>query len=409
MFYSLLKNVYVVYGVVKSCIYDFNNSKLYHINNTLSEVLRNVINGDIKVVDTKSELLSLLASFEELRLIEKVAELRQNNISEICNNNISCHFAWIEITNKCNMKCLHCYNELESKRDFKIMSLDNYKLVVNSLLKAKIQRIQIIGGEPFFNGVMLKNMLDYTVGKFDFIEIFTNGTLISDDWFKYLADNEIHIALSVYSYEPCIHDKVTRCNGSHRKTTTTIRKLKEWGICYRVCNVLMKDVPLGVPNSEFYKLNSNKDVVRMVGRADFSLLSDELIKKKLITKETFKKPITKEFCSRAVGGHNCFQDKVYISADMIVFPCVMERRVNYGVIDESLEIRFNDKIRKFNKDMVDECAECEFRYACFDCRPDSLSGDFKEKPWYCTYMPKLGKWSDIDEFIYNIKKKWGSI
>ena len=203
MFYSLLKNVYVVYGAVKSCIYDFNNSKLYHINNTLSEVLRNVINGDIKVVDTKSELLSLLASFEELRLIEKVAELRQNNISEICNNNISCHFAWIEITNKCNMKCLHCYNELESNRDFKIMSLYNYKLVVNSLLKAKIQRIQIIGGEPFFNGVMLKNMLDYTVGKFDFIEIFTNGTLISDDWFKYLADNEIHIALSVYSYEWC--------------------------------------------------------------------------------------------------------------------------------------------------------------------------------------------------------------
>lgn len=44
-------------------------------------------------------------------------------------------------------------------------------------------------------------MLDYTVGKFQIIEIFTNGTLIPKDWFEYLAQNNIRMALSIYSYD----------------------------------------------------------------------------------------------------------------------------------------------------------------------------------------------------------------
>lgn len=251
-------------------------------------------------------------------------------------------------------------------------------------------------------------MLDYTVGKFDFIEIFTNGTLVSNDWLNYLADNSIHVALSVYSYDSCMHDKVTGQAGSHMKTNALIRKLREFGIHYRVCNVLMKGVDLGKSQSNLYKLNPNKDIIRMSGRADFSLLTDELIKSKLITKDTFHRPIMKAFCSRLVSGHNCFQDKIYISSDMTVYPCVMERRVNHGVIDEERKIRFNDEIRNFNKDKVEECCVCEFRYACFDCRPDSLSGVFNEKPWYCTYNPRQGKWSDIDEFIHSLKKKWNN-
>ena len=43
--------------------------------------------------------------------------------------------------------------------------------------------------------------------------------------------------------------------------------------------------------------------------------------------------------------------------------------------------------------------ECEYRYICFDCRPDSISDNIYEKPWYCTYNPREGKWEDRERFV----------
>ncbi len=107
-----------------------------------------------------------------------------------------------------------------------------------------------------------------------------------------------------------------------------------------------------------------------------------------------------------LSGHNCFRDKIYISVNMEVFPCVMERRFKHCVIDEQNKIVLDDSIRYFTKDKVNECSYCEYRYACFDCRPNSLSDNIVEKPWYCTYNPKHGEWIDEDKFIVELREKW---
>ena len=171
------------------------------------------------------------------------------------------------------------------------MSLQNYKQVIDNLLELGIQKVQIIGGEPFFDNIILKEMLDYTVGKFQIIEIFTNGTLIPKDWFEYLAQNNIRMALSIYSYDEKIHDSITKVKGSWQRTNQTIAELSRLGIQYRVCNVLMKGVALGEQTTNLYSLSADKDIVRMSGRANFALLTDELIRKKLITKDSFGEAI----------------------------------------------------------------------------------------------------------------------
>jgi len=307
----------------------------------------------------------------------------------------------------CNLQCIHCYNESDI-RCTKSMTMEEFKLVIKRIIELGVKRIQIIGGEPFFKKDDLRKMLDYAVGKFNYIEIFTNGTLIPLEWFAYLKKTKIHIALSVYSYLPEMHEKVTGCKGSFVKTNDTIKHLKEYGIPYRVCNVLMKNIELGDAENGLYKLRKDKDIVRMSGRANFRLLSEELIRKRLITKETFKTPITKAFCSRLVSGHNCFKDRIYISADLKIYPCVMERRILHGVISSNQPIILNDNIRNLTKDNINECFCCEYRFACFDCRPNSLCNDIKEKPWYCTYQPLKGTWCDIDSFICKLKKEYCS-
>ena len=404
MFYILSEDVFLVNGHAKSCIYDFRNSKLYRINNALAREIERAGKGDFADKDVQGELKKIFGYLMDEGVIMLSSQPRFSEIYDM-KKEIECSFAWIEVTEKCNLKCRHCYNESNLYRESS-MTFEDYKIVVDSLLKLGIKRIQIIGGEPFFIADILKEMLDYTVGKFDAIEIFTNGTMLSNEWMEYLKIANIRVALSVYSYDSEVHDKVTKCKGAWEKTNITIKKLKEYGIKYRVCNVLMRDVALGSSTTDLYTLSSEKDIVRMAGRANFLLLTDELIKKKLITKETFSHPLNKKSLCTTICGHNCFASKIYISAKLEVFPCVMERRIKHCIVSECDGIQLKKSIQELNKDHIDVCCCCEYRYACFDCRPDSLSGELLEKPWYCTYDPLLGKWQDEDEFIMHLKDKW---
>lgn len=398
MKYTLCENVYIVNGAARSCIYDFNNNRLFSINASLAKELSRIkISGiDTELID--AELRKAVNEMANMGILRESEEIWNRDISEITRGDHSLRFAWIEITQKCNLKCIHCYNESDDNQAM-LMNLTDYKMVVDLLYKLKISKIQVIGGEPFLFSKQLKVMLDYTIGKFDFIEIFTNGTLLDDEWFEYLRVNEIAIALSVYSYEAAVHDKVTGMKGSHKNTNDTIQKLKDNHIKYRVCNVLMADVPIGDNNTDLYELSSEKDVVRMTGRANWELLSDELIRKRLITKKTFSKPINKDFCGKTITGHNCFMDKVYVAANLDVYPCVMERRIKHCNIKCLGDLVLNEDIRYMNKDHIEGCQNCEYRYACYDCRPNTLSENVMAKPWYCTYLPEKGEWLDENFFI----------
>lgn len=402
MFFILNKNVYLVKGNTKGCIYDFNTSKLYSLNNKLMRLVDKVNNGHINNDSLESNIKNILNQLLKLKILILSKVPIKRDINEIKSHNENIDFAWIEVTNQCNLRCIHCYNESDINCT-SVMSLENFKNVINNLVELNVPKIQIIGGEPFFYKNILKEMIDYTLGKFKFIEIFTNGTLITKEWVDYISRNKINIALSVYSYDKNEHDKVTGIKGSWEKTNATINLLKQNNINYRVCNILMKKINIGEKNTDLYELNNHSDVVRMSGRANIHLLSDELIKKKLITQKTFKYSLKKELSSLLISGHNCFRHKIYISSDMKVFPCVMERRFKHCDINKKSKIILNKKICSFNKDIIETCNKCEYRYTCFDCRPNSFVENIYAKPWYCTYDPMTGIWADENEFISKLK------
>lgn len=78
----------------------------------------------------------------------------------------------------------------------------------------------------------------------------------------------------------------------------------------------------------------------------------------------------------------------------------MERRVCHGNLNnKTLNEVLNKEIMLFNKDNIDVCKDCEFRYACHECRPDSYSGNIFEKPYYCTYNVYSGEWENLEECI----------
>lgn len=59
---------------------------------------------------------------------------------------------------------------------------------------------------------------------------------------------------------------------------------------------------------------------------------------------------------------------------------------------------------RLNKDLIATCRDCEFRYACTDCRayvedPD----DPRSKPLKCGYDPYIGEWQDWRSNVWKMK------
>lgn len=397
----LESNVYLVDGAENAAIYDINNGELYQINKEAKHLLNKVLNNAELLVneDEKAFINNLI----DIKILTKKF-VEPHDIKDL-REDVKIDFVWIEVTNMCNLKCVHCYDEALCQTG-KIMSLSDFKYIIDELTIYGIRKIQIIGGEPFLLGKDLLIYLEYCIGKFEYIEIFTNGTLIKDEYLDFIKANNIKISLSIYSYDENQHNNVTKNPLSWQKTNTAIQKLKDNNISYRVKNVLMKNVEIGTRNTALYQLSQRKDIVRLTGRAGINLLSDELLQKKLITKENVAYKITEKLVKKCISGHNCFSRRLYFSVESEVYPCVMERRISHGTIKNThLKEIIKDDIRCLSKDYIKQCKDCEFRYCCFDCRPDSNGKEILDKPWNCTYLPLEGRWiNNLNEVIEEIGK-----
>lgn len=399
--YSFNDKVFLVDGAYNSCFYDFNKSRLYHCSADYSEVAKKAVKNDnteFSAVD-KEKIKVLL----EEKLLVNTSEFISDGKIQQLKKEIQIDFVWIELTNQCNMKCIHCYDEacITNKQ---VLSIDEYKYIIDELDAYGVKKIQLIGGEPLLVK-NLKEMICYACEKMDSVVIFTNTSLITDELAQFFSKHHISVAVSVYSYDEHYHDYVTKVQGSHKRTIQGLALLKKYNVSYRVANVLMNGVEIGSPNSDLYCLK-NGDVVRLTGRANGYLLNDELIKKRLITQKSFPLNLDEDFSARCVSGHNCFCRRLYISSNMEVYPCAMERRISHGNLKGNhLKFIMNKEIFEFNKDKVNVCKDCEFRYTCFDCRPNSIEKEINEKPWYCTYNPYSGEWETVDSAISRIHKQ----
>ena len=204
----------------------------------------------------------------------------------------------------------------------------------------------------------------------------------------------------MYSYIPEMHDRVTTVKGSHRRTKKALKLLEQHQIPHKIATVHMKDIDLGEKEEETFVLDPVKDPVRLSGRGNLSLISPKLMKDKLITPWRFSTPIDRDWVIRALNGHQCFSIKIYIEHDLNVRPCVMERRASHGNLrGKTIQEILNKDILYLNKDKIEGCRDCELRYACHDCRADSMSSNIYAKPYVCTYDVENGIWKDPKEYI----------
>jgi len=398
--FALQDDVYLVQGAKKHAIYDFNKSRLYNINQSTLRFIRNCISKRINFglfSTAETESLDCLLKNEILIPTEKIKP-EVTIESKYPSENNSLKSAWIEVTNICNLKCKHCYSP-ENNNPLGSMDYKTFSKVVFELSSIGVEHVQIIGGEPLILKDKIKKMLLLSKNFFKTVKLWTNATLIDKDWAIFFSENRIVVNTTIFSYSSVEHDKVTRYPDSHSKTHQAIGHLKDAGCEYLVNCVRMNGVEIENKRTDLYDLHKRCDVVRNCGRADLGLLNKELLYKKLITKQTFSKPLLHNLSKLLVSGHNCFSKNIYISQDQNLYPCPMERKIHYGSLKEDKLSTIIKNAVIISKSVIRICKHCEYRYACVDCRPDRLEDDIYAKPWYCTYDPYTAEWFSPEEFV----------
>lgn len=403
MYYSLNDDIYVVSGAKYGCIYDLPNNKLHKISKDAYDLLIRVSNGGDINNTQEEQFLKSLASLGIVHLVTSPIKSTKS-IEDVFSYKRNIDFAWIELTNICNLRCIHCYNE-HAQCSKVHLSLEDFKWVVDQLCSIGIEKIQLIGGEPFLiNKGILFEMMDYLSSRVKGFELFTNGTVATDDDWKMIKErySNVSVATSLHSYLKEEHEKVTQVEDSYNKTVKTLKLLNELNIPHRFVGTYI--VGINISKDDTIGQPSRRDYVRLSGRASLGLYNDELLKKRLISEKILHSGDLRKTLN-SIYEENCFSTHLYVGADMNVYPCPMERRVCHGNLKGNyIQDILKSQILHFTKNEVEGCKDCEYRYICRDCRPDSLTGNFNEKPWYCTYDPYSGAWETFDEFKKRIGK-----
>lgn len=300
---------------------------------------------------------------------------------------------WINVTNRCNLRCLHCFrnagkvmnNELSTKEIFRV--LDEFERLGGS-------ELVISGGEPLLRKKLL-DILKYAKGKVQKVKLVTNGTVLSYEIAQALKKLEpIYIQVSVDGATENTNDKI-RGKGSFQQAIDGVKNLKRANFKHMLAlsMTIMKsnlheiekfvdlaqslEVPMihfpifqnigrGAENVEILGLTP-KDMIHALGHL-IDVQSDDSIKIEFsLTPETFQyiKGYQRDYCGAGIALWN-------IEPDGRVTPCagLTDEKFTAGSIrEQSLSEIIHtsiigEKFRSLHVYQTPKCAVCELRFIC---------------------------------------------
>jgi radical SAM protein with 4Fe4S-binding SPASM domain len=153
--------------------------------------------------------------------------------------------ASLEITQRCNIRCLHCYNfdrdEPRDKCAAPELSADEILRVMSELREAGCLFLMLTGGEVLSHPDLFR-FLDHARGLNLAVQLLTNGTMLRPGVAARLGsyENLQGVSVSVYGATAEVHDAVTQMPGSFRRTWDGVQRLRHLGVAVRLKFVLMK-------------------------------------------------------------------------------------------------------------------------------------------------------------------------
>ncbi len=146
----------------------------------------------------------------------------------------------IEVSSRCNERCIHCYIPNEKKDEGEDMQLETILRVLDEAKEMGTLQVTLSGGELFMHkeiGIILRH-----ARRNDFIiSILSNLTLLTDQHIALLKEvNPSLVQVSLHSMKAEEHDAITLVKGSFIKTKNAIERLVADDIPVQISCPVMK-------------------------------------------------------------------------------------------------------------------------------------------------------------------------
>ena len=147
----------------------------------------------------------------------------------------------IESTTACNCKCSFCYNQnsfaKEDRKRFEL-STEKFKLMIDKIFDAGINRIRFTGGEPLLRDDIF-DLARYAKDKGMETVLNTNGMLIDKEKGKKIVELFDICLISFFTCDPNYLDNITNVKGTYN---TKIEALENIQGCKQIwCSTIIRD------------------------------------------------------------------------------------------------------------------------------------------------------------------------
>ena len=404
----------LVDGAKNAAIYDLESGKVYAVNAPGKQILHRLLKGDAGFCEDEEAYLKEL---ESLGISAATLGDDSSHGQYTIKDGDAPEYVWLELTERCNCNCIHCYGQWgDAVGNARIgLDRDRWLMILDEVYRRGGREIQLIGGEPLLHpdfACILEHA--HRIGM-DRIDVFTNATLVDDAAAALLRESGANVAVSLYGHCAEIHEKVTQRTGSFSRTERGLKILKQYGVPVKIAVVVMDVNEAHIPEIQRYIeglgfVYEGYDTIRQAfggTQRSHSVSSADVLSLRYQTKACFA--TSEEAFIRNHCVNSCWHRKLAFAANGDVYPCIFARDFRIGNIKMD---SFDELFTKAGKawattiDTVDGCRECEFRYACTDCRPlaKSLTGKPNGKNPRCTYSPADGIWKSVEEVSVELKK-----
>ncbi len=288
----------------------------------------------------------------------------------------------IELTHRCNLKCVHCCIDADNSRRAEELSENEMKQVLDKCAAWNPKSIMLSGGEPLLRkdfGELLVYLRKIYQGR---IIVSTNGTLLDKETAKRLAENADQVDISLGGVDEETTTQV-RGSGVFGKVIRAIENLQGAGFSKITLSAAFgdKNEHLQKPFEQLCERLQVRPLIRKfsaVGRGEQSQeMFSEKTDRESYVPESFKngekqKPFG--VCSCSAGTRELF-----IRYDGMVFPCPSFLSPEYAIGNvrdaESLEELVSRSgfqsqehlMRKLDAFEKDRCRNCKVRLFCWTC------------------------------------------
>lgn len=354
--------------------------------------------------------------------LEKFKDLR--------NKNPTLQSVIVEITKKCNERCVHCYIPHENK-NVMIGDEEFYNIVEQAKDMQTVVSFKISGGECMTHPSFKKFIKHVKENGFA-LDLLTNLTLLDDETIGILSDGTLSsVQTTLFSLNADVHDGITKVPGSLEMTLRNLEKLHKAHIKVAVATQAMEMNKDSIEDlykycdSHGFKFRCDWTIIAKENRECDNLscricnLSDykEICKLKLKYIDGYRKELKEELSRspKAETTHLCNAgtNGLQIDAHLNVHPCPgwdfsLGNLKNTKLKDIWTSSEKLQKVRDVVLKDFPKCAQCDIRNLCSICMAQAdleMNADnFKfEMPEYVCNMYKV-IYETIDEDVLKNKE-----